>query len=105
MSYWNGNKKSVQLRKRDKATSEYVDQLLSSPKFADESQVIKYVAKSGPSRKLSLEQELLLVLMKLRLELLTEDLAFRFCISIGKVSQIIIAWILLLSKELEGLIV
>ena len=42
--------------------------------------------------------------MKLRLGILTEDLAYRFCISTGKVSQIIIIWILLLSKELEGLI-
>ena len=67
MSYWNGNKKPFQLRKRGKARSEYVDQLLSSPEFADESCVIKYVPKSDPSRKLSLEKEILLVLMKLRL--------------------------------------
>ena len=43
--------------------------------------------------------------MKLRLGLLTEDLAFWFCISMGKVSQIIITCILLLSNELENLIV
>ena len=57
--------------------------------------------KSGPARKLTLEQEFLLVLMRLRLGLLVEDLAFRFCISAGKVSQIVIAWVTLLSKELK----
>ena len=67
MSYWDGNKKPLQLRKIGKATSKYVDQLLSSPEFTDESCVIKYVPKSDPSRKLSLEQEILLVLIKLRL--------------------------------------
>ena len=56
LSYWDGNKKLLQLKKA-KATSEYVDQLLSSPEFANEGQLIKYVPKSGPSRKLIQEQE------------------------------------------------
>ena len=42
--------------------------------------------RRGPTRKLTLEQELLLVLMKLRLDLMQADLAFRFKISKGKVS-------------------
>ena len=41
----------------------------------------------GPPRKLSLEQEFLLSLMKMRLGLLTEDLAWRFNISAGLTSQ------------------
>ena len=60
--------------------------------------------KSSPARKLTLEQEFLLVLMRLRLGLLVEDLAFRFCVSAGKVSQII-TWVIILSKELKSLII
>lgn len=58
--------------------------------------------KPGPSRKLSLEQEFLLTLIRLRLGLLIEDLAFQ--VSVGKVSQITITWIKLLSKEMSILI-
>ena len=61
--------------------------------------------KSGPSRKLSLEQEILLTLMKLRLALLYEDLAFRFQVSLATVSSIFITWIKLMSKELSVLII
>ena len=42
--------------------------------------------KSGPARELTLEQEFLLFLMRLKLGLLVEDLAFRFCVSAEKVS-------------------
>ena len=61
--------------------------------------------KTGPERKLSLEQELLLMLMKLRLALLVDDLAFRFKVSHGSVSSIFITWVKLLSKELSILII
>ena len=61
--------------------------------------------KSGSVRKLTLEKEFLLALMRLRLSLLVEDLAFRFCVSAGKVSQIVITWVILLSKELKSLII
>ena len=37
-----------------------------------------FVGKRGPPRKLTLEQELLLVMMRLRLALCVGDLAFRF---------------------------
>ena len=61
--------------------------------------------KPGPARKVTLEQKFLLVLMRLRLGLLVEDLAFRFCVSGGKFSQIVITWVILLSKELKTLII
>ena len=59
----------------------------------------------GLKRKLRLEQEFLLTLMKLRLALLTVDLGFRFHVSATTVSSIFITWIKLMSKELSVLIV
>ena len=61
--------------------------------------------RSGPPRKLSLEQEILLTLIKLRLALLTEDLAFRFQVSSTTASSIFTTWIKLMSKELSVLII
>ena len=61
--------------------------------------------RPGPERKLRLEQEFLLTLMKLRLALLTVDLAFRFHVSTTSVSNMFITWIKLMSKELSVLIV
>eukprot|EP00112_Aurelia_sp_Birch-Aquarium-sp1_P011603 Seg2438.2 transcript_id=Seg2438.2/GoldUCD/mRNA.D3Y31 product="hypothetical protein" protein_id=Seg2438.2/GoldUCD/D3Y31 len=62
------------------------------------------IARKGPARKLSLEQEFLLTLMKLRLGLLNEDLAFRFDISVGLTSQIFFTWIRLMALDLHFLI-
>jgi len=93
MTYWDGSKKTL-LNQEKPSTAELNELLLQSPEFAGQDQNLK----------LSLEQELLLVLMKLRLSLLVEDLAFRFTISPGKVSQIFITWIKLISKELKFLI-
>ena len=61
--------------------------------------------RPGPERKLRLEQEFLLTLMKLRLALLTIDLGFRFHVSATTVRSIFITWIKLMSKELSVLIV
>ena len=61
--------------------------------------------RPGPERKLRLEQEFLLTLMKLRLALLTIDLGFRFHVSATTVSSIFITWVKLMSKELSVLIV
>ena len=61
--------------------------------------------RPGPERKLRLEQEFLLTLMKLRLALLTIDLGFRFHVSATTVSSVFITWIKLMSKELSVLIV
>ncbi|XP_078679629.1 uncharacterized protein LOC144915282 [Branchiostoma floridae x Branchiostoma belcheri] len=60
--------------------------------------------KPGPSRLLSPEDELLLTLMKIRMNLLEDDLALRFGISTSLVSRIISTWVPLLGKELAGLV-
>jgi len=62
-------------------------------------------ARYGPPRSLTLEQEFLLVLMRLRMGLLVEDLVFRFKITSSQVSCIFTTWIKLLSRELGVLIV
>ena len=49
--------------------------------------------KSGPKRKLQLEEELLLTLMRLRFELFVEDLAFRFKVSHSLVTQFFSTWV------------
>ena len=87
MNYWNGPRKTYFSPELDAMLSAY-------PRM-----------RQGPSRKLTLEQEFLLILIKLRVGLLQYDLAHRFGISPGKVSQIFITWIKLLSKELSVLIV
>ena len=87
MTYWDGHKKTSFLSEVDRTLSPFPPM------------------RRGPSRKLTLEQEFFLVVVKLRVGLLQHDLAHRFQISVGKVSQIFITWIKLLSKELGVLIV
>lgn len=60
--------------------------------------------KHGPERLLLLEDEMLLTLMKLRLDLNMEDLADRFSISVSTASSIFSTWIKFLSCELKSLI-
>ena len=79
--------------------SERLDNLLSSPDI-NPSALNYSASKPGPSRKLSLETEFFMTLMKLRLDHLQLDLANRFGVGVGKVLQIFITWIKLLSKEL-----
>jgi hypothetical protein len=61
--------------------------------------------RHGPARKLGLEQDFLCTLIRLRLALMTDDLAFRFQISSTSISSICITWIKLMSKELAVLII
>lgn len=91
MQYWRGAKQTEKKNPTDSSTQ---FQLFAGPG-----------RKSGPPRKLSLEQEILLTLMKLRLALLTDDLAFRFQVSSTTVSSIFITWIKLMSKELSILVI
>ena len=63
------------------------------------------VIGKGPPRSLSLEQEFLLVLMRLRMALLVEDLAFRFDVTPSQLSPIFTTSINFLARELGELIV
>lgn len=60
--------------------------------------------KSGPRRSLSLKDEFVLTLMKLRLALTNDFLCDLFGLSAGTCSSIINTWIKLLSKELACLV-
>ena len=60
--------------------------------------------KTGPSRQLKLEDEILLTLMRIRLDPPIEDLAFRFKISASHASKICTTFFVLLARELEPLI-
>ena len=103
MTCWDGQKKTLRLRQRANS-AQLTHTLLSSPNYNFDPLLLP-IFNDGPSRKLSLEQKLLLTLMKIRFNLLNDDLAFRFQISNGKVSQIFITWIKLLAKELSVLVI
>ena len=98
MRYWDGSKKTVATEKKKCSSIVKTDSISISPDFNNIDENCLAVSKPGPERKLSLQQEFLLVLMKLRLGLMVKDLAFRFQVSPGKVSQIFITWIEFLSK-------
>jgi len=92
MQYWRGDKQTTREAPNDRGVPD-----LAGVK-TDKS-------RPGPGRKLDLAQELLLTLMKLKLALLTDDLAFRFMVCSTTVSSIFITWIKLMSKELSVLII
>ena len=102
MKYWEGPKRTLQ-KQTSVGYQQRIDQILSSSVYAEGD--ILPINRKGPERKLSLEQEYLLVLVRLRLGLFVKDLAFRFQTSATRVSQIWITWIKLLSKELRNLII
>ena len=103
-NYWYGPKETSS--DETNTTSSYqgnVETIISSNAYC-EGEVLP-INRRGPDRKLTYEQEYLLVLMRLRLGLLVKDLGFRFQVSSARVSQIWITWIKLLSKELRHLII
>ena len=103
MTYWDGNKKTLKPRNRKGSGSiELTEALLSSPDIEFNKITL---LKPRPKRKFTLEQEFLLVLMKLRPGIMVEDLAFHFKVSPGKLWQIFITWIKLMSKELSVLVI
>ena len=59
--------------------------------------------ETGRKSKLSVAEELLAVLMRLRLGLLLQDIADRFGVSVSTMSRIFTTWIRLLSVELRQL--
>ncbi|XP_069113086.1 uncharacterized protein [Argopecten irradians] len=60
--------------------------------------------KPGPKRKLRVEDEFLLVMMRLRLGLLLEDLARRFGISVTSCSNIWRTWVQFLAQDMVPLL-
>ena len=85
MQYWKGQKQTALETRTSAMTGMY--------------------KRPGPKRVLSLEQEFLMVMMRLRMGLLLEDVAFRFQVATGLVSSIFQTWIRLMRKELSWLIV
>ena len=82
-------KKTLRLHKRSNS-AQLTQTLLSFPNYNLDPLLLP-ISNGGPA--------------KIRLKLLNEDLVFRFRISNGKVSQIFITWIKLLSKELPVLVI
>ena len=59
--------------------------------------------RPGPKRKLSPKNELFMTLMRLRMEFLHEDLAYRFGVSTTMVSRVILTWVQFLYKSFDVL--
>ena len=57
--------------------------------------------KSGPERKLTLLNEFFLTLVRLKVGLLTEDLAHRYNISTSSVSSFVTSWVTLMFTDLK----
>lgn len=102
MQYWEGQKKASCYAPKS-GYSNRIQTILASEMFSELDP--PPLNRRGPPRKLSLEQEFLMTMMRLRLGIMHEDLAWRFSVSSSRVSQVIITWIKLLSKEMSCLIV
>ena len=75
------------------------------PTFSMLDFIVKFVSSGVPFiGKLSRFQEILLVLMKLRLNLEEQDLAYRFCVSQSTVSNVFRKWIYTMAEQLSFLI-
>eukprot|EP00794_Sanderia_malayensis_P016570 gene16570-18253_t len=104
MKRWEGPKKRARIATAStSACQQKTDDIITSSAYAEVDELP--INRKGPSRKLCLQQEHLLALMRSRLGLLVKDLGFRFQISSATDSQTWITWIKLLSKELRYLII
>ncbi|CAG2235089.1 unnamed protein product [Mytilus edulis] len=65
--------------------------------------LIHFLIGKGSREKLSLIDEFFLTMVRLKVGLLVEDLAIRFSISVGLVSQIFSSWINLMYVDLKEL--
>ena len=77
--------------------------ILSSPMYGPND--LPPTNRKRPKKKLSLEQEFLRIIMRSRLGLLQEDLAWRFQVSDTTAPKVITTWVKLLSKEFGCLII
>ena len=76
------------------------------PNYGTLKRVVTLVSHQIEKRsKLSTFQQILLILMKLRLDLPQQDLAYRFGISQSAVSKLFNAWICIMAKRLECFII
>ena len=103
MYYWDRSKRFLEAKKGNPSVND-AESLILSPDYDIDPELIHHV-KSRTKQKLLSEQEMMMFLMKLRLGLMVDDLAFRFQVSPGKVSQIFITWNKLMSKELGVLVI
>ena len=105
--YYTGIQTLKQFEKIYDIVSPFIQRRWRGKKISSTRIVRKFRAipkKFGPGRKLCGKDELLLMLMKLRQGMLTEDIADRFDISIGLASNIITTWVKAASAVLKPMI-
>ena len=100
MTYWEGQQSHTTTLDKPKSYQERINMILSSPLSGPND--LPPINRKGPKKKLSLEQKFLLIMMRLHLGLLQEDLAWRFEVSDTTVSKVVTTWTKLLSKEDHG---
>ena len=61
--------------------------------------------RKGPAKKLRIEHEFLLTLMKLHLGLLNDDVAWRFDVSSSLISEVFFTWMRLIALDLRFMII
>lgn len=89
MNYWKGGAQVRKERQSNNAARSLAAMFDELKRAGAETPSVK----RGQKRKLHLEEELLLTLMRLRLRLFVEDLAFRFKVSHSLVTQFFSTWV------------
>ena len=103
MTYWEGQQSHTTTLNKTKSYQERINVILSSPLYDPND--LPPIDRKGPKKKLSLEQELLLIRTRLHRGLLQEDLAWRFQVSDTTVSKVITTCTKLLLKDFTCLII